>query len=381
MSWEEICLGEIAKSVKSGGTPKTSNPDFYGGEIPWVKTKEVNFNRIYKSETKITLEGLNKSSAKMIEERSILIAMYGNGDTAGRCAINYIPVSTNQACCNFTFKAEKCYPEFMFYLISDHYKDFVHLKSGGAQLNLNGQRLKEFVVKLPPLQTQKKIASILSAYDDLIENNLRRIKLLEEAAQHIYNEWFVHFRFPNHEQTKMDKETGLPNGWEKMRLIDVLELKRGYDLPTKNRKGGSIPVVAATGIVGWHNEEKIAEKGITTGRSGTIGKVLLHYKSFWALNTTLYIKTLTGISLEFAYYLLKDLNLKQYAGGAAVPSLNRNVVHEVEVIIPTSELLKDFTNNALSFFRQIKKLEDFNSQLREARDILLPRLMNQTITV
>lgn len=112
-------------------------------------------------------------------------------------------------------------------------------------------------VQVPPLETQRKIASILFAYDDLIENNTRRIKILEEMAQAIYREWFVNFRFPGHEKVKMvDPPLGrVPAGWEVGRLDDALVLQRGFDLPKKDRvEEGNVPVFAATGLNGHHNE-------------------------------------------------------------------------------------------------------------------------------
>ena len=112
MKWEKIAIEDLCLKVTSGGTPLRSRTEFYdGGTIPWIKTKEVNFNRIYDADEKITEKGLDNSSAKLIPENSILIAMYGDGHTAGRCAINRLPVTTNQACCNLVINPEKANPD------------------------------------------------------------------------------------------------------------------------------------------------------------------------------------------------------------------------------------------------------------------------------
>ena len=183
MKWEEMRLEEICTKVTSGGTPLRSRTEYYeNGDIPWIKTKEVNFNRIYSAEEKITEKGLEESSAKRIPANSIVIAMYGDGNTAGRCAINRIPITTNQACCNLIVDKAKADADFLFYKISTLYEMLRSLKSGGSQQNLNAKTIKELRISLPPLPTQRKIASILSAYDDLIENNRKRIRLLEEQA-------------------------------------------------------------------------------------------------------------------------------------------------------------------------------------------------------
>jgi type I restriction enzyme, S subunit len=125
--------------------------------------------------------------------------------------------------------------------------------SGVPHINLGA--LRNFEVPVPPLQTQKRIASILSVYDDLIENNRRRIELLEEAARLLYREWFVHFRFPGHEHVQI--VDGVPKGWAISTLEDLLVLQRGFDLPTSDRKNGDVPVYGSTGIVGYHDTAKV----------------------------------------------------------------------------------------------------------------------------
>jgi type I restriction enzyme S subunit len=126
---------------------------------------------------------------------------------------------------------------------------------------------------LPDLITQKKAGEIIAAYDDLIENNRRRIGLLEQAARMLYREWFIHLRFPGHEHVMITN--GLPEGWERKTLGDLLTLKRGYDLPEARRVDGAVPIVSSSGITGYHNSKKADAPGIVTGRYGTIGEVFL----------------------------------------------------------------------------------------------------------
>jgi len=197
-----------------------------------------------------------------------------------------------------------------------------------------------FEINLPPLPTQQKIAAILSAYDDLIENNLRRIKLLEAMAQALYREWFVHFRYPGHAQVPLVE--GIPEGWKTDRLDAALVLQRGFDLPTKQRIAGSIPIYAATGINGYHDVAKVKGPGVVTGRSGSLGTVLFVDEDFWPLNTTLWVKEFKQVSPLYAYYLLSDLDFAGFNSGAAVPTLNRNDVHSLPVLIPGEDILKSF---------------------------------------
>lgn len=146
-------------------------------------------------------------------------------------------------------------------------------------------------------------------------------------AQTLYQEWFVKFRFPGHEQVQMvESELGLiPEGWLG-KLEDALILQRGFDLPIKKRKQGNVPVYASTGITGTHNEAKIKAPGVVTGRSASLGTVMYIDEDFWALNTTLWVKEFRKVTPIYAFYLLNSLELEQYNSGAAVPSLNRNNV-------------------------------------------------------
>jgi len=226
MSYPVCQINSICSLVTSGGTPLTKNLSYYNPpEIPWLKTAEVNYCRIYDTEKYISKEGLNNSSAKLIPENSVIVAMYGQGDTAGRVAINKIPLATNQACCNLVIDEEKADYQFVYYALSTLYDKLVSLKNGGAQPNLNAGIIKAIEIPLPPLKTQHRIASILSAYDDLIENNQKQIKLLEEAAQRLYKEWFVDLRFPNYENTPV--VDGVPEGWRYIPLENVISYEIG----------------------------------------------------------------------------------------------------------------------------------------------------------
>lgn len=394
MNWSVTTLEEICKKVQSGGTPRTSNSEYYNGEIPWVKTKEVNFCKIYDTEIKITELGLKNSSAKLIPENSILIAMYGNGDTAGRCAINKIPLATNQACCNFTFDEEKANPYFMYYKISSHYRDFVHLKSGGAQLNLNGKRLKEFQVEIPPLTVQQNIASILSAYDDLMENNVKRIKLLEEAAQHLYKEWFINFRFPGSEKKPIDKKSNLPEGWEKKPLKETCNLTMGQSPKSEfyNEKKDGLPF--HQGVTGYRDrfvkhstyctkETRIAEAGdILCSVRAPVGRLNISPDKIIIGRGLSAIKNKSNFQ-SFQYYQLKSHFFQEdmIGGGAIFNSVTKKVLESQELLVPNKTIIENFEKIVSPMDKQIKSLVLQNDSLKEARDLLLPRLMNRTIEV
>jgi type I restriction enzyme S subunit len=189
-----VQLKDICIKVCSGGTPSTKIKSFYiNGTIPWVKTKEVNNRKVSFAETYITEEALAKSSAKLIPKNSVIIAMYGNGGTAGRVAINKIPVATNQACCNLIIDPKKADYRFVFYYLRTQYQRLVDLKNGGAQQNLNAGMIKDYPFPEFPLEVQINIADVLEAFDDKIELNFQTNQTLENIAQAIFKSWFVDF--------------------------------------------------------------------------------------------------------------------------------------------------------------------------------------------
>ena len=251
------------------------------------------------------------------------------------------------------------------------------LTSGVPHINL--EILKNFEIPLPALAIQRQVVNVLSSYDDLIENNRRRMELLEEAARQLYREWFVRLRFPGREHTRIIN--GVPKGWERTAFENALVLQRGFDLPIQAREDGDVPVYGSTGVNGFHNKAKVQGPGVVTGRSGTLGEVHYVPRDFWPLNTALWVKEFKTVTPLFAFFLLREMDLRQYNGGVSVPSLDRKAVHRVEILFPPKKLIAIFDEFASPLFTQIENLRSQNEKLRAARDLLLPRLMNGEIAV
>lgn len=239
--------------------------------------------------------------------------------------------------------------------------------------------MRKFKIEVCPLNIQHKIVAILSAYDDLIENNTRRIKILEEMARLLYNEWFVKFRFPGHEQVNMvDSELGLiPEGWEVKKLGDVVELAYGKALKASDRLGGEVAVYGSSGVVGYHNKSLVKAPGIIVGRKGNVGSIFWSYKNFYPIDTVYYVQT--KVSLYYIYYNLKTHNFIN--NDAAVPGLNRNQAYSLPFILPTVNLLDKFQNFVQPIFQHLNNLKIKNNNLRQSRDLLLPKLISGEIDV
>lgn len=400
MKWEKKKIEDICLNITSGGTPKSTNEAFYNPqEIPWLKTGEVNYCRIYDTEKYISKEGLYNSSAKMIPTNSVIVAMYGQGDTAGRVAINKIPLTTNQACCNLIINDKVADCEFVYYKLSTLYEKMVSLKNGGAQPNLNVKIIKSIEISLPPLPVQQRIASILSTYDDLIENNQKQIKLLEEAAQRLYKEWFVDLHFPGHENVKI--VDGVPEGWESCKLRDVAEINgRNIDENYPYDKINYIDIGSVrNGRIlekANYNLEEAPGRAKRIVQDGDViwGMVRPNLRAYaMVLNPdkndvfSTGFAVLTSKKVPFSF-LYCNVTTEEFVGylvnctnGAAYPAVKPIHFEEYNVSIPQNNLLNKFHNITEPYFRKIYYLSKQISSLREARDRLLPKLMSGEIEV
>ena len=384
MSHKIVKLDDICTKIVSGGTPKSTIVSFYNPkEIPWLKTGEVNYSRIYDTATYISQEGLDRSSAKLIPINSVIVAMYGQGDTAGRVAINKIPLSTNQACCNLIIDNSKANYEYIYYLLTTLYEKLVSLKNGGAQPNLNVKTIKSIEITLPDLKAQNIVASILSAYDDLIENNQKQIKLLEEAAQRLYKEWFIDLRFPGHENVEI--VDGLPKGWNKCSIDEIFRIRYGKTLPTsKISNKGTYPVYGANGIIGYYDEKNCDDYTVLiTSRGNGSGEVSrTHDIESFVTNNSFIVEPLNSLyQISYVYQLMKHTDFKSVCTGSAQPQLTNTSISTIIVEKPAEELIDLFCDRAGAFYQNVESLLRQNRYLVEARDRLLPKLMSGDIEV
>lgn len=382
--WPHEKIEALCTRVTSGGTPSRANAAYYeNGTIPWIKTGELKDWYVDKIEEFITETALRESSAKLFPANTVLLAMYGDGKTMGSVGLLRKPCATNQACCAMLPDPAKCEPKFLLYSLIYYRPAILKLTIAGAQRNLNGATIKQFKIGVPSVKKQRRIASILSAYDDLIENNTRRIAILEEMARRIYEEWFVRFRFPGHEKVRMvESELGLvPEGWKVVRLDDVLVLQRGFDLPRQDRTEGDYPIISATGESGTHIEFRVKGPGVVTGRSGSLGAVMYVEGDYWPLNTTLWVKEFKVGSPLYAFFLLSSIDLTGFNSGAAVPTLNRNDVHGLPVLRPIPEVLLTFDDAVWPMMKLKQRLERKNANLRTTRNLLLRKLISGELDV
>lgn len=390
MNYDVVKIEDICSRVTSGGTPKTSNPNFYSPEeIPWLKTGEVNYCRIYDTENYISKEGLERSSAKLIPANSVIVAMYGQGDTAGRVAINKIPLSTNQACCNLIINHDIADYEYVYYALSIMYDKFVSLKNGGAQPNLNAGIVKSIEIPFPDLKTQQRIASVLSAYDSLIENNQKQINLLEEAAQRLYKEWFVDLRFPGYEDVAV--VNGVPEGWHIGIIDEIIEYHDKIRKPLSSIQRvsfkGEYRYYGAAGILDYVEKYLFAGTYLLLGEDGSVintdGTPVLQYVTgkFWVNN---HAHVLTGkepFTTEFIYMMFCKMGVSDIVTGVAQPKISQARLSAKKVLIPQGEIVLQYQNNVAAIFERILLLENQIKISIQTRDRLLPKLMSGELKV
>ena len=383
MKWEIAKLGDISKNIQTGPFgSQLHQSDYSECGIPVVMPKDLVGGKISEeSIARVDKTHVERLCRHKIEVGDILYSRRGD---VGRCA----HVTKKEegwlcgtGCLRVTIDSEKADSRFVFFQLQ--HPDTVGWVEkhavGATMLNLNTTILSSVPIRLPALEIQKRIADILSAYDDLIENNQKQIKLLEEAARRLYKEWFVDLRFPGYENTKI--VDGVPEGWSRTNINEILTFHRGYDLTKNEMKAGRYPVVGSTTVIGYHNEFKIKGPGIVTGRSGSLGKYQFIWDNFWPHNTSLYISNYKDHNIFFVYSLLQTVDFASLNNGGAIPTLNRNVLSNIEVIEPEKKLQDVFAKIAEPQYQKIRNLEKQNNQLKMARDVLLPKLMSGEVEV
>jgi type I restriction enzyme S subunit len=280
-----------------------------------VKTK-VNQCRLYGTENHITQLGLDNSSAKLIPENSIIIAMYGDGKTAGRVALNKVPVTTNQACCNLILNKQKANYDFVFYNLMGRYDELVSKKTGSGQQNLNGKIIKEIEIDLPSLPEQKAIASVLSSLDDKIDLLHRQNKTLEAMAETLFRQWFI-------EEAKED--------WDEVTVSSLFEVRDGthdspkqspigYPLVTSKHIGDGVLDFDSCYLISSDDYDKVnARSKVETGdillsMIGTLGRTYLECDevNYAIKNIGLFKTSQNPVWKYFIYLWLNSVQGKQF---------------------------------------------------------------------
>lgn len=378
-----VLLGDICIKVTSGGTPSTRHDEYYKGNIPWLRTQEVNFGNIYSTEKTITEAGLKNSSAKLIPENSVIIAMYGA--TAGKSAVNKIPLTTNQACCNLIIDHDKADYRYVYYYLLNNYEKLASSAVGAAQQNLGAKQIAAMSIDIPDLETQKKIADILGAIDEKIELNRQMNETLEQMGQALFRHYFI--------------DNPEAEGWEKVPLSELCEKVASGGTPATKREdyyGGDIQWYSTKELKDnflFGSEKTITEDGLSSSSAKifpqdtvmlaiyaapTVGRlgILTSEASFNQATCGLIAKDTIGYEFIYLYLLLSRSDLNNLANGAAQQNISVGKVRDFRVMKPSVSAITDFRGQIVPIFSAIKSNSHQTQTLTTLRDTLLPKLIS-----
>ena len=383
MSWGKVKIGDVAeilpgfafKSSELGdeGTPLIKIGNILNnGQVDTVDVQRLPQTHYLKKHDKYRLG-----------DRDIVIAM--TGATAGKVGRIHASLDEvfllNQRVAKFV--PNEIDQDFLWFAIgNEQYRaKFFALGGGAAQPNMSGPQIASVEIPLPDLPTQQRIAGILSAYDDLIENNRRRIGLLEQAARLLYREWFVHLRFPGHETSKI--VDGLPEGWERSTLGEVTDLTWGDTNTTKSAYVETgFDAYSASGLDGKLSKFDYDRDGIVLSAIGAqCGKTWLARGKWSCIKNTIRIfPTEDRLGLEYLYFATFGEAFWPRRG-AAQPFISQADARRQTILLPNSALMQKFSEFGYAALTQARTLTNEVNALTRARDLLLPRLMDGRIPV
>jgi len=401
MMWPSRAIGELA-TITRGSSPRpiADTRYFDGGMIPWIKIADATKSGKFLYETKEHVNEYGASFSKRLPPGTILVAASGT--------LGYTQILGVEGCAHDGWlilqNLNGLDRDFAYYALKTVERHFFNSASGAAIQNINTDILRKTEIPCPALPFQRRISGILSAYDELIENNQRRIRILEDMARSLYREWFVHFRYPGHESVSLvDSPLGhIPQGWEVVYFTEIADVLSGGTPKTDvaDYWDGEIPFFtprdAPDCFYVQDTDKHVTELGLskcasqlyqpdtvfTTAR-GTVGKVALPSVPM-AMNQSCYaLRGKAGISQRFLFLMtLQQVDyLKTNTGGATFDTIVVDTFRRMQIVKPTLDLIAQFTSRIDAVFEQVNVLQRKTANLRRTRDLLLPRLLSGKISL
>ena len=385
--WKYKTLDQMG-SVQRGRSKHRPRNDarLFGGQYPFIQTADVKNAPFYISEYTETYNEMGLAQSKLWDIGTLCITIAANIADTGILAI---PACFPDSVLGFRAYDDISDVRFVKYCFDILQKDCKQISQGTAQDNLSWEKLSTIKFPCPPIEVQRKIADVLSAYDDLIENNRKQIKLLEEAAQRLYKEWFIDLRFPGHENTPIID--GIPEGWRYGSITDIAVCFDGKRIPLSSSERSSqkkvYPYYGAAACMDY--VEKYIFDGIYLlfGEDGTVitndGSPVLQYVwgKFWVNNHAHIFQGISPFTTEFLYMLCKHLKVSDVVTGVAQPKISQGRLNAKAILIPNNNLVIKYNKATDAIFRTIRNCTDQIKLLIESRDRLLPKLMTGELEV
>jgi type I restriction enzyme S subunit len=402
MNWETRPLAQCA-TFMSGGTPNKGNLDFWDGDIPWVSSGEMKEQFISDTSLHLTNAGLQAGS-KLVPVGTLFVVVRGMSlATEFRVCYAMKPMAFNQDV-KAIVAAEDIEPYFLFCSLRAHSKEIRELTTEAAHgtKKMEMERLLSFRILIPDRATQISTVIFVRRYDDLIENNRRRIALLEESARLLYREWFVHFRFPG--SANVSIENGKPVTWRQATFADVVDSTGGATPSTSRPDYWDGEVVWLTPTDVTRNDclylptssRKISQAGYdacsaTLMPAGTIFMTSRASIGYFALmdqpacTNQGFIAVVPKLAHSRNFFLFHLMSrVEEFEGkatGATFKELSKKAFRDLNLLVPDAEVLKAFEDAVQPVIDQVINLKKQNIRLMEARDDLLPKLMSGEIVV
>ena len=380
MSWEKKTLDQLGSVSRGKSRHRPRNdPKLFGGKYPFIQTADVKNANFYITEFSDTYNEEGLSQSKLWDVGTLCITIAANIADTG---ILGIPACFPDSVMGFVPYDGVSDVRFVKYCFDMLQRDCKQISQGTAQDNLSWQKLSTINFSVPSFETQRRIADILSAYDDLIENNRKQIKLLEEAAQRLYKEWFVDLRFPGHEHTKI--VDGVPEGWDRMPVGSLIgKIDRTKQIPTSEYlPNGKIPVIDQSRefIAGYTNDVQAIVKSkvpiIVFGDHTRILKLIQFPFAKGADGTQLIISASERMPQQLLYCSLMNIDLSNYHYARHFKYLKSEII-----LLPSKGIADDFEKITDPVFKKIQSCRDQCCWGQEARDRLLPKMMSEEVEV
>lgn len=381
MEWKKYRLGCLSHSIQTGPFGSQLHQSDYSEEgTPVIMPKDIVEGRVVEDNiarvSDIHIQRLKRHKVKCGD------VVYSRRGDVGRCAL----VGEKEdgwlcgtGCLKVELNKEKVLPPFLFYILQRQDSvGWVESHAVGSTMpNLNTGILAKLPVFLPTLNLQHRIASILSTYDTLIENNTKRIHLLEKMAENLYKEWFVRLRFSGYEKAEI--ENGLPKGWKVESLGNLLDIRYGKD--HKKLDDGDIPIYGSGGIMRYGDTALYEGCSVLIPRKGSLNNIIYVEGKFWTVDTMFYSVPKKNNICFYMYYVLSLVDMTTYNAGAALPSMTASILNRMKVVLPDRDVLMRFDGLMQANYKQKCNLQHQNSILVRQRDLLLPRLMSGKLEV
>ena len=395
-------LRDILISIHSGGTPSTTIKEYWGGPYKWLSSGETGQRFISDTVDTITERGINESSTKLAKRGSVVMACAGQGKTRGQTSYLLDDMYVNQSVIVLNTNRKIVLPLYLFYDLTGRYEE---LRGGSDASSTRGSitttSLKTLAFRYPAIREQEKIVSILYAYDNLIEVNNKRIKLLEQMVENLYKEWFVRFRFPGYETAEF--ENGIPEGWAYRRADEVIDfnptLKTGNQteftiipmeaLSTNSMVLDSGCFVRQDSISGRRsqNGDTLLAKITPCLENGKTGFVMgMPENEVLGGSTEFVVMRSKALTPHYVYCIARSYYFRQTAilsmnGADGRQRVDEDKLKSTKILQPEKTVLDHFETIVTPIFDGVYQMVQENKNLIQQRDLLLPRLMSGKLEV